>query len=460
MSEEVHKVCLLADELHSAQATLSADELLNLAAELSESRMHVVARSLFVGVLFSLSPRLEQMLQLSMSRHGLPNSIVHSALVEQQWLGGNPSSALWENLKALCVNRNMLLSRMETVLATWGAVCTEALYIDDQFRRENGIADGPAWSSTWSSILSAQAMDLHLGLLAELGVLGAQELDYFFWYWDFVCTSRAFAMERLRQHRSDLDHQIYLGAVERRKGLVVAAEEEAKARKASGKKNKNAREVSVVPPVVAQPEQRDPTVEEHLCRGRGQMCRGLFRMLVVAHQLGLVDKVENRFMSWEARFALRFKAFKNVPQPPLLCYTDFLKTLLKGSQSGDDLVFDADGEVRDPRRVGDAAATVKIDAHAVVSGASVCFQNARKYFDEVRRSPATCLSDKQTQNRALVLTKVTRSICCCVSRVSHFLLRWLWRAPCLPSAPPRRWPKDPPPVLRLTSTRRTTRSFR
>jgi hypothetical protein len=389
MCEEVISVMVTAGQLMNASSTLTYDELLGVSLGLSESRPHVLARSLYLAVMYALSPTLHLMLQRSMLWHALPNSIVRCELVTEQWLPENPASAAWETLKLLCSNRNTIPARMDQSLSLWGAVSNDAVFVDEKFRIDNEIPDVQQWCSSWALVQTAGIMDLHMGLLVESDVLGAQELDYFFWYWDYICTTKSFAISRLRDQRYALDMTVFSTAVERWK--ASEAEAAAVANKAGKKKNNKASKgvPASTPPNLPTPTKRAMTVDEMMVTGRAQLNRALFRMAIVYGQVGLVDKAENRFMSWNCRFELRFKAFRGITNPPMLSHTDFYRT-----------VHNRGSEQSQP------ATEVPIDVHPVLAGAGVCFQNARKYLDEVRRMPVLHQADLLAQNRALVLTKV------------------------------------------------------
>jgi hypothetical protein len=392
MCEEVIGVTVTACQLLDAHLTLTYDELLGVSLGLSESRPHVLARSLYLAVMYSLSPTLHLMLQRSMLWHALPNSIVRCELVTQQWLPENPSSAAWETIKLLCSNRNTIPARMDQALSLWGAVSNDAVFVDEKFRIDNEIPDVQQWCSSWALVQTAGVMDLHMALLVESDVLGVQELDYFFWYWDYICTTKSFALGKLRDQRFSLDEAVFSSATERWRASEA---EKAVTGKANKKKNnsKGSKDKSPVPsspaPNLPTPSKRPLTVDEMMVSGRAQLCRALFRMAIVCGQVGLVDKAENRFMSWDCRFELRFKAFRNINNPPMLSHADFYRTVhSRGSEQSQ------------------SAAEVPIDVHPVLTGAGVCFQNARKYLDEVRRMPVTHQADLLAQNKALVLTKV------------------------------------------------------
>jgi hypothetical protein len=96
----------------------------------------------------------------------------------------------------------------------------------------------------------------------------------------------------------------------------------------------------------------------------------------------LIDKDEGRWSNWEVKFHHRFLPFAELSNPPTLTYGDFLRATGQGapatteagsSSSGGSAAAAVAPRVRDPAVLGN-----------LVQGASVCFQNARKVFDEAR----------------------------------------------------------------------------
>lgn len=227
--------------------------------------------------------------------------------------------------------------------------------------------------------------------IVEMNLLNNQELDYFYWYWDYVCSTHSYSVERLREHRMQMDAEVY------RQAILDAETAKKNAVKAAGSKKKAKDAVKDV--TVPIPKEVETSVSELLMKGRGHLCRGLFRVSVIALQLRLVDKTENRFMSWATKFDLRFKAFQGVVNPPVLAYGDYLNTLVRGS---------ADAANADVTHLD--ITKLKIDVNTILSGASVCFQNARKFFDEVRRMTPVAAGDVEVQNDALILTKVSHCV--------------------------------------------------
>lgn len=110
LCDEVVRVCAVSADILSANqedsTTLTLEEVCQLSLHLSAQRPHILARGFYYAVLHTQSAQIGAMLQKSMLRRGVPNVMVASELVAQQWLPQNPHSATWETLKSFCINRN------------------------------------------------------------------------------------------------------------------------------------------------------------------------------------------------------------------------------------------------------------------------------------------------------------------------------------------------------------------
>lgn len=138
------------------------------------------------------------------------------------------------------------------------------------------------------------------------------------------------------------------------------------------KKNKNA-----VKPTDAAPKPPQVTQEEHLVRGRGQLCRGVFRMAVVAAELGYVSKAEIENTSWSKRFTQRFRAFEDLSSPPPLPFTDYANMV-----------------------------NIAINILELLSAAAVCFKKAKAHFDDAKKTAETFPHEPLLMDSLTALCKV------------------------------------------------------
>lgn len=116
----------------------------------------------------------------------------------------------------------------------------------------------------------------------------------------------------------------------------------------------------------------------------------------------LVNKAEGRYSSWEVKFAHRFQAFAELANPPPLNYSDFTKATGRAAAGG---------------KTGTEAARDAEFLGNLVQGAQLCFQHARKNFDEAKSGTnASNAADRYVQASIATLTKV----CSASPRLSIF----------------------------------------
>ena len=241
--------------------------------------------------------------------------------------------------------------------------------------------------------------------MVENELLGKEELAYFYWYWDFICTSRAWAIDKLRNCRfireNAAQEKYLLGRAKKEieaNGVTGGDKGPAGANntKKSKQKNKNNAAVAVV---VAGEEKLTPpgpisepviSIEEIVVRSRGHACRGLFRMFALAHELSLVRRHDERYTSLAYKFHQRFAAFHTLRQPHPVSYRDYLRsvnaavglnvrnmsfTSSSSSTAADDSAEgtedNGDDDDDDMQEMGD------VDCMPIVECASICFTNAR-----------------------------------------------------------------------------------
>lgn len=113
----------------------------------------------------------------------------------------------------------------------------------------------------------------------------------------------------------------------------------------------------------------------------------------------LINKAEGRYSSWEVKFAQRFKAFAELANPPPLNYEDFTKATARAAEAKSSAA-------------GKSAPCDTEFLGNLVQGAQLCFQNARKLFDEARGgTSAINPADKYVQASIVTLTKVSAYSC-------------------------------------------------
>lgn len=110
----------------------------------------------------------------------------------------------------------------------------------------------------------------------------------------------------------------------------------------------------------------------------------------------LINKAEGRYSSWETRFAHRFQAFAELANPGPLSYADYLQATGRTSDSV------SSGASKGPS--SRAARDVNV-LNNLSQGAQLCFQHARKLFDEAK-ADSNNADNKYIQATITTLTKV------------------------------------------------------
>lgn len=406
-------------------ASLTLDDVLHTSLHLSSACLHLLPRCLYCAVLHVLSPDICSLLWASMHAKGLPAALLESDLLRKQWLPGNPATAVWDTLKALVVCRSRLLSsRMENVIALWGHVAGEALYVDEKFREDCGIGgDQQAtatataaaqqqqqpmqWCSLWALLLTVQMMDLYMGLVVEMNLLQPSEWDYFYWYWDYICSTASYTVDRMRSQKYQLESLLY----EEEKSAAACSSNSSNKKKKKSKDNQKSISTSTTATptttISRQPVLQELTIEEQFIKGRGQLCRGVYRMCMLAEALGGIDKRETKYTTWNTKFSRRFNIFASLTNPPALSYSDFERATART------IAVTAASDINNTQKVNSTEQRPPaIELSNIVSGASQCFQQARKIFDDARKviitnsSGADISHNKYVQDSIVALTKV------------------------------------------------------
>eukprot|EP00981_Chlorochromonas_danica_P000955 scaffold229_cov155-Ochromonas_danica.AAC.3 len=327
--------------------TRSFDDVLSCCIRISSSSSHhMLARSLFLIALLHAVNGLPSMILQSMELHAVPEKISTADPTCCEWVStGSPRVAVWELLKALMVCRRRLFHRLENILILWGQVMSEALYLDEQLRSKVAVSPSDKevqpWYSSWAVLFVCKTMDLYMSVMLEADILDPAELDYFFWYWDYIHSVHSHASDRLGSMRYQYDTSSK--KVEPRKE----------------KKDKNVKEVQKI---------EEHCGDEFILKGRGLLCKGIFRSVVLLKRLSVIDSKCSDYTLRSNVFLRRFKPFQEVLNPGPLSFEDFLKTV--GGSEG--TVLNNDQR--------------KIELEALLDSSLLCFKHARSYFDEARKS--------------------------------------------------------------------------
>ena len=412
---------------------LSLDHLLQSIAACSQLRLHIVTRSVLVSALHKISINMEECIFQSMRCHGVPMALLQwepLALFVREVM----VQVCWSTVKGLTVNRSKLLIKLDGLLASWGTVMTDVHEISLQFLVVNKINDEKQiWCQYWTMLHTTLLMDMFMAVSAESNLLSANELDYFFWYWDFVCNTRVYAFEKLRTLKHAMDTHLYNISMEEYAANMMNLEVLAVANKEK-KHGGHVLSSSVSPPHQPPKKPDDPfsSIDEILQRARGHLCKGIFRLLVVANQWGLVVRKDNKYTSWQWRFMQRFRAFQNILNPPMLTFDEFIRVLFIGKEkhssahaySGGNYVTRAETAAGGEDIASEGCLHIDLPvSQRILQDAIMCFSNAKKLLADVKKINLGFLGEKYLLDLAGPLLKVASvALFICLLETNFFLV--------------------------------------
>lgn len=378
-------------------STMSYDFMLEWLCRSSSQKSSIVVRSFIWCSLHLLFPYMHVLIFNSFKARGLPEEIGKSAIVDQ-WVN-TLCPKLWEIAKIFVISRNRIISRFTTVLEKWNTILKEAAFCDRTFDRRFTLSDErtekEGWLFSWAIVHTTWFMDFYFTLVVEMDLLSLSERDYFYWYWDFIIATRASMFKRLRELRYIADRVAY-----------DKIQEEAKQSKDNGKKSKNKalKEAKrILPPTVP-----EASLEESILLARGMLAKGLFRLLSGYVKLGLLNRSECQYTTWDLLFANRFRSFHCIESLQVLTYTDFNTTQTTGLK---------DTQLLD---------VLKMAAH--------CFKNVKPFIDNAKaiyqdsiergkKSDFNCDEFYMSPVTEYLKTSVALSLCCTrrMQEVEEFL---------------------------------------
>jgi hypothetical protein len=259
------------------------------------------------------------------------------------------SAVVWDTIKTMTVNRTKLMVRFDSILAVWGNMMTEAGFIDRKFRFDNALDDERIqWITYWTMCFTTQYMDLHMILLIEMNLLNIDELAYFYWYWDYINSSRCWTLDRMNTLRYELSMIYYMDDM----------------KTGNDKKKK-----------INKPIPIEPDIELLMIQAKGNLCKGLFRLFITMNDIGIIQQRDSIYTTPSFRFLQRFRAFQNICNPPLLQYNEYIKTIENGKENNED-----------------------IDIFKVINNANKCFGITKLIMDKIRQSYCNDNDDNDEKN--------------------------------------------------------------
>jgi len=143
----------------------------------------------------------------------------------------------------VCRSR-LFATRLQNIMDLWNNVANESIFIDGNFHRDlhgtEAAVETPQyqWSSLWALQQLVYMMDLYMSLVVEMDLVGVEEWDYFYWYWDYICNSGTYAAEKLRTQCHQLAVQMHNSACADLAKLTLSDEADGGAGGKKGNKKK------------------------------------------------------------------------------------------------------------------------------------------------------------------------------------------------------------------------------
>lgn len=395
----------------SNRSTVNFEHLLHYTLSCADKKLHLLARSVFSGTLYLVLEEMPSLVLRSWGSRGIPSpyfNCTDRALAMTEQYIESVSGACWDTLRALCSHRNRIMVKLEAPLSAWGNLIHEGNIIDRMFRDINQIADEKQqWCMLWSSMVCTTLMDLSIGLMIEYDLLSIEEMGYIFWYWEYIYSSKLIALERLRTMRFEVENIMYSALLDAE--MTSRKDDLRKKASSKGKKIKQIEKLINDPSIrtdaidalfkrqIFEPLSIQYTCEELYVRGRGQLCRGVFRMVVAFSQLGLIREFDSAFTTQKIKFDQRFRSFAGIPYPSLLPFSEYLRTINNGKPLPDS--SETAGLVL-------ANSVPPVDIQILVSTSLQCFQQGKKIFEALRKIPINSFMDTVCHESAISLMKV------------------------------------------------------
>ena len=366
MFSDLKNHCQHALTVLSSSSSCGYDTVLDLCGAISRNQGHLLARSLFWAALQCFRSDIPRLAERSMEIHRLPELLRRFELL-QNWLRSIAKS-LWDNLRLFMTFRMKLQPRIEQTLQRWNDLVDEARFVDERFYtaihtvegQESGGA-GPVqqWVSYWTLTIVTTIMDTNFGVVLEGDLVPPVELDYFYFYWDYVLSNKLYVMKLLLE----LDHQCRVLLYQDSQSAVA---EELRLLRGHGKggnkkvKAKLSRKRAELEKLLEEPapvlETAPGSVAELLVRGRCGITKALYRYYFILQLLGHHTKTENCYTSWPWRFANRFRALHGLSNPAPLDFEAF-RELQRGllDQSLGTILLAMDGALKTSKAMLDTA---------------------------------------------------------------------------------------------------------
>ena len=384
---------------------MSLDTLINvLNIKVSYSKLHLLARSyiyIYIRTIIA-SPVITKdgeshmsvfsnIIWNSLAQHGVPSVTYQSNPDVWLWVGSNnpththtPTSTLHPHppidmptgltiynhfiklLQYMCMSRCKLLSRMEqNCFPYWGntgAHIADSIdkgifrtFLNNNMEKEEEEKEDSTdrkaqemnkqptkYFALWMGSQVTSFMDIYMSLQLEHKLVQGNELDYYYFYWDYIMNIKVYVMEQIKQcaYQADVDRYMLSRQVYEEQLLLHQSSLQGSKKKSSSKNGKNSNSIDnatlplpplPLPTAPVIPKQPVTTVNDLIIKVKAQLFRAYVRILLagVGLDINTVIKRQNIYTTWELKYMQRFKAFQVCMNAGFVPYNEYLNGISK-----------------------------------------------------------------------------------------------------------------------------------
>ena len=313
--------------LGSKSKRINIDTLILTCVDYVDRNMTVLPRSLLWMYIQGFRKHSTLLLMQSLYDRRIPAFAFNYQLV-QVWISpSNPLvSTIWSTLRALVTTRGKMLVRMENALSSWAVVLLDARIIDQELHKVFEYDPRVIFFSLYVLVQIATLMDLHMSMLVDSDLLSFNEMDYFYWYWDYIISTKIYALNMLRDCYNRMEQEMHLQRMTEAMSIKTEIEDRRKEEKKKKiKRNPEVRARDTEKLKEAEKVLRESfhpvmaSADELYMHMKGHLCRATYKSYVA---LGLLERIaslqKNEYPfgpDWAGRFDQRFIAFANIPNP-------------------------------------------------------------------------------------------------------------------------------------------------
>ena len=308
----------------------SFDTLLIWCCSVSKAKYHLTSRSLQWGLIHTICSLggIESLLLASMKASYIPNGYTSAPLCSE-WIASFGKVA-WESLKIFCMFRYRCLLKLENNILSWSKVSEDAprvdQIIDSSLYSDISSTSRPSeiyWATKWCLRAMSTLMETHLLLFAELDLLSSFELDSYYFFLEYVTSTKIWVFRKLREMRYKHDSAIHAHAVATAAKLVKD-HKKGKGAKLTGKQLKEAKKEMESPPPVVLPI----LIEESAAIAANLLYKGLVRLIICLLRIGYIRAApEHEISEKEIRFNSRYSLYRSLSHLVPVSLQDFEKAI-------------------------------------------------------------------------------------------------------------------------------------